>query len=158
MSSSDYLSLNQARNKLAVLWLVGFVFVVSLLTAQTMGTAFGDRGGEVWNWIAPHLTPTLLLIIGVWGAGAVSNGNKGAAKRVNRTYFRAAFWLSLFYLLLLLSSILASPIVAALRPDEKFTIVDALKLSSAWLALVQGVVAGLIGVVFVKEEDAGAPK
>ena len=153
--TSPTVPLEQARNRLATLWIVGFVVVMLLLIGQTMGTSLGNRAEEVWNWVAPLLSPTLALIITVWASTSVRTPDAAAPNQVvSRSFYRAAFWLSLFYLLLILSALISSPIVAGLRPDDKFTIVDAIKLSSLWLALIQSIVVFFIGALFFKKENA----
>jgi hypothetical protein len=153
--TSPTIPLEQARTRLAALWIFGFVVIILLLVAQTMGTAFGNRANEVWNWVAPLLSPTLALIITVWASTSVRTPDAAVPNQlVSRSFYRASFWLSLFYLLLILSALIFSPLVAALRPDDKFTMVDAVKLSSLWLALIQSIVVFFIGALFFKKENA----
>jgi hypothetical protein len=157
--SSPTIPLEQARMRLAWLWIAGFVVIVLLLIGQTMGTSLGNRANEVWNWVAPLLSPTLALIITVWASTSVGTGDTtGPNQVVSRSFFQASFWLSVFYLFLILCALIFSPYVAALRPDDKFTMVDAIKLSSLWLALIQSVVVYFISALFFKKEKAPASR
>ena len=118
-----------------------------LVVTQSLLGKFGDAVGDVWGWLLPTLIPTLSLILGVLIVDS-QRGAAGEEKQVDRFLYRLAIGLSLGYL-----AIVVLPF--AIQPLTGKPILDVIQLTHYWLGPVQGLVAGILGVFFVKGEAAG---
>jgi hypothetical protein len=170
--TSDRLPLDTARSNLAKLWFAGSAVVFVLLVLQSFGTAYHGRLAEVWGWAFPTVLPTLSLILSVLGAAAIgpetpSNGPKNEIV-VRRDFYRITFWLSTVYLVLILGTVLAEPVLVyvhsptvsadqVMKADSAGggtaatqvpAAADVLKLSNLWLGPFQGLVVAAIGTLF----------
>lgn len=127
------------QRRLALLWLAGAAILVLLMIAQSMGNKYGGATDQAWGWLLPTIVPTLSLIVGAFAAAA-----RGplAQATVDAFSYRLTFWLSAFYLLLVIAVPLAQPLTG--RPP-----IELMQLSKLWLEAVQGVVGISLGVYFV---------
>lgn len=139
MSPRRTLSLSRARLRLARLWFIGAGLIYFILIAQSVTGKYRGEAQEVWGWALPTTIPTLALIIAVLGAGALQPATEAA--KVRSDFYAVAFWLSVSYLALIVALILVEPV----SPFEPLALY---KLSSLWLAPLQGLVTSAIGVLF----------
>jgi hypothetical protein len=140
---SDRLSESATQGRLASVWFAGAALVFTLVLVQTLAGKYGDRAGTAWGWLMPAILPTLSLI-----TGAIAY-NASRPKRditVNRLAYRVALGLSIFYLLLLLTTLLVEPLIPV-------TPLQILEMSDFWLGPVQGLVGLSLGAFFVSARD-----
>ena len=86
--------------------------------------------------------PTLGMVVSVLGYTALDPTVSEAV--VRKSFLSVAWWLSAFYLALILLTILIQPFTAA-EPAQL------MRLSNLWLGPVQGLVASALGVLFVSK-------
>ena len=65
LKANQLISLDDVRNQLAKIWLIGSGLVFLLLVVQSLLHAYGDLTQDVWGWFLPTLLPTLGLIVTV---------------------------------------------------------------------------------------------
>jgi hypothetical protein len=136
--------LDRVRWQLAKLWLGLATPILLILIGQSMFGKYQSKVQAVWSWALPTLMPTLSLIITVLGANAI--GSAGDRKRkVKRSFYAIALWLSALYLLLILLTLLVEPFTP-------FEAVELLNLSSLWLGPFQGLVAAALAILFFTEQ------
>ncbi len=135
--------LETCQTRLAALWLGGSAVLFTLVLIQSLAGKYGEQTGAAWSWLMPAIIPTLSLIV---GAVAYSASTAKHDVTVNRLAFRIAASLSLFYLLLLLATLLADPLI------DWITALQLLELSKLWLGPVQGLVGLSLGAFFVSRE------
>ena len=140
----EILSLDSVRNRLAALWLIGGAVILILVVMQCLLGHFGDRAQEALGWLLPTLMPTLSMIVTVLTYTALEPRVLDAI--VRRSFFWVAYYLSVFYLLLILVTILVQPFT----PTEPLQL---MRLSNLWLGPVQGLTASAIGVLFVSKKS-----
>jgi hypothetical protein len=136
------LPIERARQGLAWLWLGGGGLIFLLLVAQSLAGKYEGEVQEVWGWALPTIIPTLSLILAVLGVGALEPSD--GLLKVRSAFYTIAFWLSATYLTLILVTILVEPLTS----DEPLAL---FKLSSFWLAPLQGLVSSAIGVLFTRK-------
>ncbi len=127
------------QRRLALLWLAGAAVLVLLMIAQSMGNKYGESTDQAWGWLLPTIIPTLSLIVGAFAAAARRPLDQVT---VDGFSYRLTFWLSVFYLLLVILVPLAQPLTG--RPP-----LELMQLSKLWLGAVQGIVGIALGVYFV---------
>jgi hypothetical protein len=136
--------LEHVRAQLAKLWLIGGGLLFSLLVVQSIFGKYGEHVESVWSWFVPTTVPTVSLMIGVLGAGAMDEGDRRTLKR---SFSDIAWWLSLVYLAILAATILLEPFsgltTAELRPRSNF-----------WLGPLQGLVLAALGFLFTATEKS----
>jgi hypothetical protein len=149
--------LDVARWRLAVVWfgICGTVFVV--LAAQSLGGVYETRVQSAWAWALPNFVPTLALMVSVFAADALRPYEETRSVKVRETFFKLAMGLSIFYLLVLLATILAQPIIMTKVGDPNMDQVGILEVSNLWLAPLQGLVVAALGVLFFLRQDAAQP-
>jgi hypothetical protein len=81
------------------------------MAAQSLGGAYENRLQSAWAWALPNFIPTLALMVSVFAADALRPYDETRSLKVRRPFFKMSFGLSVFYLALLLTTILAEPIV-----------------------------------------------
>jgi hypothetical protein len=145
--ADEMIPLDQARSKLAVLWLAGAALIILILVLQSLLGHYGDNVQEAWGWLLPTLMPTLGMIVTVMGYTALDP--KTLESVVRNFFFKLSFALSVSYVLLILLTVLIQPFVAA--DAEKS--VQLMRLSNLWLGPVQGLVASSLGVLFVSKKN-----
>lgn len=149
---ANTIPLGKARYKLALLWLPGAGIIFG--TQSSLGDIYEGRLTEVWSWALPALLPTISLILSVLGANAIeeTDGSNADSPVLKRSFYKIALGLSVFYLLLILATILLQPIAVSNTSKEKFFAVDFLKQSQLWLSPIQGLVISALGVLFFSKK------
>lgn len=98
---------------------------------------------DAWGWLIPLLMPTLGLIfatlIATWNAPALKD-------KVRTSFYRTALWLSVFYL----ASIIATLLVQPFRVNGPEDAIALMRMSNFWMGPAQGVMASVLGVMFLK--------
>lgn len=136
-------ALEAARNSLAKIWFIGSGFVFLLLVVQSILGKYETSLQEVWAWFVPTVLPTLALMLGVIGAGALMQDQD--KRKVKAFFFSLSKYLSLFYLLILSATIL-------LEPFSNTPGIKLYNLSNYWLGPIQGLVVGAISVLFASQD------
>lgn len=144
--AADLLPLDKARNSLVVVWTVGSGPFILILVVQSLIGTFGDKVQDVWGWALPTIMPTLAMIVTVLGYTALDPYSSLTV--VRRSFFRVSWWLSLFYLLLILLTILIQPFLPSISAR-----LQAMRVSNLWLGPIQGLVASALGVLFVTKRS-----
>lgn len=149
------MSLDKARWRLAVLWFPACGLLFLVLVLQSLGGALGSDLQRAWGWALPNFLPTIALMLSVFASDAL---RPGASSRfvVEIRFCTLSIGLSIFYLAMLLLSILSPPLVNYFRsPADHFEEMAILETSSIWLAPLQALVVIALGVLFfLKEEKA----
>lgn len=153
--ANELISLERARWNLARFWFVGSGVVFLLLVGQSIGTIYGDNLQTVWGWALPNFVPTLALMVSVFAADALKPFSATQEpSMVRQNFYSLALGLSVFYLAILLMTILAEPIFLYMRQGTRASAVDLLQTSNLWLGPLQGLVVAALGVLFfLKDED-----
>jgi hypothetical protein len=142
-NSDDRVLLDTARWRLSILWFIWAFVIFAVVVLQSIFGRYGEQVQEAWSWFIPTVVPTLSLMIGVIGEAAMQNQKD--VRSVKRNFFKLAFWISAGYLLILSLTILLQP----------FAPVGAIELyvrSNYWLAPMQGIVAGALGLLFTSQQ------
>jgi hypothetical protein len=145
--SSELISLDSVRSRLAAVWLIGGCFIILLVVVQALLGRYEDKPQEAFGWLLPTIMPTLGMIVAVLGYTALDPLLSQSV--VRRTFFRVAFWLSTVYLVLVLLTVAIQPLAAA---DAKKAL-DLMRMSNLWLGPFQGLVASALGVLFVSKKE-----
>jgi hypothetical protein len=153
--SKQLVSLDRARWRLAAVWFPACGVVFLLLIGQSIGGVFGDEIQRVWGWALPNFVPTLALMISVFAAEAVKPHAKDTSF-VRKNFYLLALGLSVFYLGLLLFSILIQPFLHWINGAAGGGIaarMDLLETSNLWLGPLQGLVVGSLSVLFFLQKE-----
>jgi hypothetical protein len=138
------------KKRLLILWLSIAGLLAIILIAQSFGGAFADgvvdHTEEAWRWFLPNVLPTLSLMIGVVMKDLIETKEK--EQLIDPFVYHLSFGLSITYLLMLMASILLSPMFPNSDPLEL------MKQSSLWLNAMQGLVSLVLGVFFGKIEQS----
>jgi hypothetical protein len=135
-----FIRLDEVRWKLAKLWLIMSTVFVFLLIGQSVMNKYAGKVTDVWSWALPTIIPTLSLILTVLGATS-NETSKDDQARIKKPFYRAVYWISMFYLSLILGTVLVEPFTPY-APLELF------KLSNLWLGPIQGLVASSMAALF----------
>jgi hypothetical protein len=82
------------------------------------------------------------------------SGSDTDSSKVREPFYKLALSLSIFYLFVLLATILSEPIFLYVRQGTKVAAIDLLQVSNLWLGPLQGIVVAALGVLFfLKDED-----
>jgi|GEM_PF-643130 len=140
--------LDRVRSHLAVLWICGFSLVFLLVAVQSLNGRYGGHEQEAWAWLLPNITPTMGTILAGLGYTALDPYRSHATVRTG--FYLAAYWLSVFYLVLILLTILIAPT----RPEGVTGkgAVELMHTANLWLGPTQGFVATALGVLFASKE------
>ena len=138
-------STRECRKKLALVWFLFGGFLVLLVIGQSLAGKFGEHLRDVWRWFLPTLLPTLSLIVSVIVVD-LGTGVARTAKQVDRFLYRLALWFSVVYLFIVAATFLLQPILGI--PN-----LELIKVTDLWLGPLQGLLAGVLGVFFVKGEQ-----
>jgi len=144
---AETIQLSAARNRLALVWLFTAGAIFLLLIVQTFLGHFEDKSQDVWSWVLPTLMPTLTLMVTVVGADALRA--EATDMVVRKGFFRLALVMSVFYLLLVLATLLVEPLTS-------IRLLDLLKISNLWLGPLQGLVTSALGLLFFSKRAAEA--
>jgi hypothetical protein len=105
---------------------------------QSITGRFQGIAQDIWAWFTPTIVPTLGLIIGVLASTATEDDT---GRTVKRFFFRAAVWLSIVYLAILLLTMLLEPIAGS--HDMSYY-----HFANYWLTPIQGLVVAALGALF----------
>ena len=146
------IALEVVRNRLAGFWIIGSLVIFSLVIYQSLASVYADRVQDVWEWLLPTLIPTLTMIVTVAASTAFMSSAPSAV--VRKSFYRIALGLSVFYLVLILFTILSLPAFNRIVSAQ----IDSLHTSNLWIGPIQGIVASALGVLFAskKKPDPGA--
>jgi hypothetical protein len=137
------ISMQQSKQRLALLWFIGAGCLMALLILQTMLGKYSGQERDAWGWFLPNIMPVLSLIVSVF---IVDAKNKDEVQdTIERFYFRFAYGLSLAYLLTITATIL-------IEPFTQYPPLKLLNLSNIWLGAFQGLVAASVGIFFTKTD------
>jgi hypothetical protein len=139
---SNRVSITAAQTRLAVLWLAGSAVIFMLMLAQTVSGKYGGQTQRAWGWFMPTVVPTLSVIL-----SAIAYGATRAAEdqTVEERAYRLTFWMSAFYLLTILATLLLQPL-SDLRPLEFMS------NANLWLGPLQGLVGIALGTFFTSKK------
>ena len=138
--------LSRCRRMLAALWFGMSVALFLIVFVQMVFSASDTYPKAAFGWLLPSTMPTLSLMVGVMAGDALGGPGKATLEAsVDPGFFRLTFGVSLFYLVLLLLVLLLQPFAARSRPEL-------LTEANYLLGPFQGLVAGLIGALFVKRD------
>ena len=159
-----YMTLGQARYRLARIWFPGCGILILFLIFQSLFGGYGTRQTEAWGWAMPNFFPTLALMMSVFGANAL-----GATDVENMPVKRGYYWislcLSLFYIFILFFILIFAPVIDHFFLDRAATAqtrLDMMVNSNVYLGPIQSIVVGALGVLFFLKEktpadEAGGP-
>lgn len=140
------ISTRRSRKLIASLWLAASLLLFIILAVQSLRGVYNSQADEAWGWLLPAVMPTLSLIVGVLVADATTE--RRTDKNVEVFFFVLAGGLSAIYLVLV-------ALVLLLQPYSEISRVDLMRRSSIWLGPLQGLVAGALGVFFVRDNQRG---
>ncbi len=138
--------LADTRKKLLWLWLGFTAFIVLLIIVQTLTGKFEGIETQAWTWTFTNLLPVLLLLL-----SAVLL-NKNPSKVLFQATFRAIFFSSLAYLLVLISTLFALPYAT-----HQWSIEVYFSKSYLWLMPFQAVLLLAFGIMYFKKETLFQP-
>lgn len=141
----ELIALDSAQSKLASVWFIGSAFIFVVTVGQSLLGHFGSQAKEAWEWLLPNLLPTIGLIVAALSHSALDATQSSSL--VRRNYYHLAMWLSVFYLVLLLASILVQPFTNS-------SPLEVARTSNLWLGPLQGIVASALGILFVSKQKA----
>lgn len=150
-TSASTVALETVRTRLAAVWLIGALLIFSLVIYQSVAHVYADRAQDVWQWLLPTLLPTLTMMLTVAGTTAFMSGASDAI--VRSSFYRVALLLSVFYLVLILFTILSLPAFNRTVDRE----IEALHGANLWIGPIQGIVASALGVLFASKKKSAAP-
>jgi|GEM_PF-1168436 len=147
--------LSQARKRLAVVWFAGGGLVFLFFMFCTFGNAFGDKLPQAWGWFGTNLMPTLILIFSFIGREMMVERRERT--HVSSFAFKMAFYSSIFYLVLVLVSLLLSRSYTLTHEIGSLAFLDR---ASTGLNPLQVLTAAALGGFFATEkkdlEEGGA--
>ncbi|UCC72542.1 MAG: hypothetical protein JSV86_19620 [Gemmatimonadota bacterium] len=146
MTTSQRVPVAICQRRLATVWFSAGAVLFLLLAVQSLLGKYGDETTKAWSWLLPTIVPTLSLII---GAVAYQAKKAQSEATVDRFAYRLSLWLSVFYLVL----VLATVIVPAVRSyPSAADMLGTMEMSNLFLGPVQGLVGIALGVFFVSRE------
>jgi len=108
------------------------------MLGQTLGGKYGGQVDKAWSWFIPTVLPILSIIV---GAVAYEARREPQSVTADRLAFHLSVGLSLFYLLLVIATVLFQPL-------SRMTPLELMSVSNLWLGPVQGLVGIVVGVFF----------
>ena len=147
ISNGELMSLDAVRARLSAVWLGGASLILILVVLQSLLGKYQTKTQEAWGWLLPILMPTLGMIVSVLGYTALEP--RASSFVVRKVFVRIAVWLSIFYQLLILLTLLVQPFVGT---DP----IDLMHTSNLWLGPFQGLVGSALGVLFVSKQQKSA--
>jgi hypothetical protein len=142
---TEKIPVSVCQKSLATIWFVGSLLIFVVVLMQTLGGKYGDEIERAWSWFLPTVMPMLGLIVGAVTYEAV---RPQTTATVDRFVFRTSVWFSLFYLLLVLLTLI-------LQPLTRMTPLKLMNISNLWLGPVQGLVGVALGVFFGSRQTGG---
>jgi len=149
-------SLEEARWALGKVWFIGAALIAGLLIFQSLANVYEGRTQAVWGWALPNIMPTLSLMIGVFAAAALQEHVESESIGVRRPFLRVGRGLSAFHLLAVAGTIMAEPFLGTVAGSDAnpMALFD---MSNIWLAVLQGMVAAVIGALFFSKTSKNDP-
>ena len=141
------ISKSKCRTALGALWFLAGGGLFLFFVTQTIVGRYQDKTNEAWAWFLPTIMPTLLLMIGAFAADAMNEQDEKAT--VKPFFFVLSLGISLLYLIAVALTILLQPYATS----RGIPFWEVMKQSSLYLGPFQGLVAGDIGIFFVKARD-----
>lgn len=136
--------IGDAKKRLVTLWFLSGAILFLIMLIMTFKGKFEDFPDKAWGWLFPNILPTLSLMISVF---LFDQSNKQSnTKAIEKFYFQFAFFMSLFYILILFLTILTAPLTGN-------ALLSQMEQSSLYLGPIQGLVAGAIGLFFLKKSE-----
>ncbi len=136
------ISFSKGQQRIAILWFCGGGLAMIILIAQSIAGTWGTWVSDAWSWLLPTILPTLTLIVTT--VVVESTQQRTSRTEVNSFAYYLCLGLSAFYLICVVTILIAVNFVQT-KPLEL------MKMSSLWLAPLQGLLSGIIGVFFVKQ-------
>ncbi|MBE99790.1 hypothetical protein [Flavobacterium coralii] len=133
-----------AKKRIAILWFTFAAVVFLILFLQTVKGKYESNITEAWGWYCQNILPSLSLIVSVF----IFDSTNGTVRNrsVEKFHFNIAFFLSLFYLLVIIGVILS-------QPFAKTSPIVWLQQSNIYLGPLQGIATGAIGIFFIKRSN-----
>lgn len=131
-----------AKQRISKLWFIYAAAIFIILLTQTFFGKFEDKSSDVWSWFFPNVVPTLSLMVSIF-VFDIKQESKG--RIIDKFYYQLAFYVSILYLSAILLTILV-------QPFTHYNIVELTKKSSFYLGPFQGLVTGIMGLIFMKAE------
>ena len=150
--SKNTIPLEQARWQLAIVWFVCAGIIFAILIIQSIGGVYGEEVQRVWSWALPNFLPTLALMVSVFAADAL-RPEQDTTYLVRKNFYTLSWWLSIFYLLAIMLSILSPPIVNYFSTQPIADRIKILEVSNLWLGPLQGLVVVALGILFFLKQD-----
>ena len=138
------ITFSKGQQSVAILWFCGGGLAMLILIAQSIAGTWGTWVSDAWSWLLPTILPTLTLIISTVVVEATQQ--RTSRTEVNSFAYYLCLGLSAFYLLCVVTILITVNFVQ-IKPLEL------MKMSSLWLAPLQGLLSGIIGVFFVKQKS-----
>jgi hypothetical protein len=133
-----------ARSSLSILWVVGSLPLIVIVTLQSLNQVYGDAQNwdKGWLWIMPLLFPVLGTIIGSWSAGPNESDELNVSSG-------SAFWLTVLlssvYFVILYGGLIIGSLV------YKHTNWDFIMRSTGWfLSVFQALISIAITKFFIE--------
>jgi uncharacterized membrane protein len=137
------MTLTKSKWMFAGVWLGGAGIVFALLVVQSLVGRYGEDTQAAWAWYLPTVMPTLSLIIGVLASDFRATPDPAKPMpEPSRGLLWMAMGLSVFYLLLVATTILVQPFLQAVSP------IELMHRSNLWLGPLQGLTAGALAAFF----------
>ena len=136
--------MRRARFTITLLWWSWGLLIVAVMIAMSLNPGFyGDDLPAAWKWFVPAIFPALTVVgATAYAAPAVDADAPLSPDRVMA--FRLTIFVSVLYLLALTVAVLAQFYVTT-------PLIDHLRRASLWLAPLQALAAGSVGVFFVRK-------
>ena len=125
----------ETQRALLMIWGVGFSVCLLVMLMMTAAGTFGAGVHEAWSWFMPTLLPTVSMTLSSAIAPAEGKGGRVGPRFVARL----AKSVSIFYLALVVITLLAWPLTNE-GPLKWF------QTSGLWMGPIQGVVGAVLAV------------
>jgi hypothetical protein len=143
LSKTESIPLDAAQLRLATIWLTGSAIVVLLVVVQSLMNHFEGKSQDAWEWLLPTISPTLGMIVASLGYTALDPLRSETV--VRKSFYRISMGTSVFYISLVLLTILVAPFTGT--PP-----INLMHASNLWLGPIQGLVASALSVLFVSKQ------
>jgi hypothetical protein len=135
---------SQLQERLALIW--GIIFAIGFILMLLLGSRLGSARTQGWGWFTQTFVPTAGIVI----SGIVAAQRRSEHRRVSRFFFRFTCCTLVFYGLVALATPLIGP--------ANVTLLAWLEMSSVWLGVAQGAIAGLVVFSFSQSGEKSETK
>lgn len=142
------INLDQARNRLALIWFSGALVTVLVVILQGIMGRLSGFADQFFGWFAPTIFPMLALIFGVMGSTMMEEDTE--KRTVKRFFFRCSVGLSVVYLVVLLLTLLLEPFGGTHNMQYY-------NIANYWLSPIQGLVVAALGALFNSRKRTESP-